>query len=107
MTLTAPVIAVRDGLATVGIGYGDGVPSSAAGVQVSLEGVRHRVVSVQLDVLTVDTGKTIVRTGDTAILFGSGTDGEPTLQEWADALGTIGEEIVTRLSPRIRRRFLE
>lgn len=108
MTLTAPVIAVRDGVATVGIGYGDGVPSSAAGlVQVSLEGVRHRVVSVQLDQLTVDTGKAIVREGDTAVLFGSGTDGEPTVQEWADKLGTIGEELVTRLSPRIRRRFLE
>ena len=107
MTLTAPVIAVRDGLATVGIGYGDGVPSSAAGVQVSLEGVRHRVVSVQLDQLTVDTGEAIVRTGETAILFGDGTDGEPTVQEWADKLGTIGEELVTRLSPRIHRRFLE
>ena len=108
MTLTAPVIAVRDGLTTVGIGYGDGIPSSAAGlVQVSLGGVCHRVASVELDRLTVETGKTVVRPGDTAILFGSGTGGEPTLQQWADAIGTIGEEIVTRLSPRIRRRFLE
>ena len=108
MTLTAPIIAVRDGLATVGIGYGDGIPSSAANlVQISLDGVRHRVVSVQLDTLTVKTGKAIVRTGDTATLFGDGRHGEPTLQEWADTLGTIGEELVTRLSPRIRRRFRE
>jgi alanine racemase len=41
------------------------------------------------------------------VLFGSGTGGELTLQEWADALGTIGEEIVTRLNPRIPRRFVE
>ena len=108
MTLTAPVIAKEDGLVTLGIGYGDGIPSSAVGtVQVSISGARFEVVSVQLDRLTVDTGDSPIQLGDTAVLFGSGTAAEPTLQEWADQLGTIGEEIVTRLSPRIRRRFLE
>lgn len=108
MTLTAPVIAVRDGLATIGIGFGDGIPSAAAGLlQLSIGGVLHEIVSVQLDRLSVDTGEALVKPGDTAVLFGSGADGEPTLQEWADELGTIGEEIVTRLSPRIRRRFFE
>lgn len=108
MTLTAPVTAVRDGLATVGIGYGDGIPSSAAGtLQVSIDGVPHEIVTVQLDRMTVDIGDALVRPGDPVVLFGSGADGEPTLQEWADELGTIGEEIVTRLSPRIRRRFFE
>jgi alanine racemase len=108
MTLTAPVVAVRDGLATVGIGFGDGIPSAAAGVlQLSIEGRLHDIVSVQLDRLTVNTGEALVRPGDTAVLFGSGAAGEPTLQEWADALDTIGEEIVTRLGPAIRRRFFE
>ena len=108
MTLTAPVTAVRDGLATIRIGYGDGVPTAAAGVlHLSIEGRLYEIVSVQPDHLTVDAGDTLVRPGDTAVLFGGGSDGEPTLQEWADGLGTIGEEIVTRLSPRIRRRFFE
>jgi alanine racemase len=108
MTLTAPVVAVRDGLATVGIGFGDGIPSAAAGVlQLSIEGRLHDITSVQLDRLTVNTGEALVRPGDTAVLFGSGAAGEPTLQEWADALDTIGEEIVTRLGPAIRRRFFE
>jgi alanine racemase len=108
MTLTAPVIAVRDGLATVGIGFGDGIPSAAAGVlQLSIDGRLHEIVAVHIDTLVVETGEALVRSGDTAVLFGSGADGEPTLQEWADELGTIGEEIVTRLSPRIRRRFFE
>jgi alanine racemase len=40
------------------------------------------------------------------VLFGPGSSGEATLQEWGDTLGTIGEEIVTRLSPRIPRRFV-
>ena len=108
MTLTAPVTAMRDGLATVGIGFGDGIPSAAAGVlQLCIGGRLHEIVSVQLDRLTVDTRKALVRPGDTAVLFGSGTDGELTLQDWADALDTIGEEIVTRLSPRIPRRFVK
>ena len=108
MTLTAPVTAVRDGLATVGVGFGDGIPSAAAGVlQLSIGGRLHDIASVQLDCLTVDTGEALVRSGDTAVLFGGGAYGEPTLQEWADELGTIGEEIVTRLGPDIRRRFFE
>ena len=108
MTLTAPVTAVREGLAVIGIGFGDGIPSAAAGVlQLSIEGRLHDIVSVQVDRLTVDTGEALVRSGDTAVLFGSGAHGEPTLQEWADELGTIGEEIVTRLGPDIRRHFFE
>jgi alanine racemase len=107
MTLTAPVVSVSDGLATLAIGYGDGIPSSAAGaMRVAIGGVRHEIVSVELDRIGVDVGTSRVRPADTAVLFGGGTDGEPTLQEWADALGTIGEEIVTRLSPRIPRRYV-
>lgn len=106
MTLTAPVLAVRDGLATVGIGYGDGIPSSAAGVMhVAIDGKPHRIVSVDLETLTVDVGGDQVSPDDSAVLFGGG-DGVPTLQEWGDKLGTIGEEIVSRLSPRIPRRYL-
>lgn len=107
MTLTAPVLAVRDGLATVGIGYGDGIPSSAAGVMhVAIDGKPHRIVSVDLETLTVDVGGDQVSPDDSAVLFGGGGDGVPTLQEWGDKLGTIGEEIVSRLSPRIPRRYL-
>ncbi len=107
MTLTAPVIALYEGLATIAIGYGDGIPSSAAGLlRVSIRGSLCEIASVLLDRLIVDVGERVVRVGDLAVLFGSGLDGEPTLQEWADELGTIGEEIVTRLSPRIPRRFV-
>ncbi len=33
--------------------------------------------------------------GDEAILFGPGTSGEQTAQDWADLLGTIHYEVVT------------
>jgi alanine racemase len=39
-----------------------------------------------------------------AVLFGPGDDGQPTATDWADAIGTINYEIVTRFgSPRVRR----
>lgn len=107
MTLTAPVIAVRDGVATVAIGYGDGILSKAAGrAQLSIGGNRHLIETVSLDRLTVLVGERELRVGETAVLFGGGGRGEPTLQHWADELGTIGEEIVTRLSPLVPRHYL-
>jgi alanine racemase len=107
LTLTAPVYAVRDGIARVAIGFGDGILGSAAGLmEVAINGTRHPIVDVEIDTLRVAIGTTTVSQGDTAVLFGSGSLGEPTLQEWGDRLGTIGEEIVTRLSPRIPRRHI-
>ena len=107
MTLTAPLLAVAGGLATVGLGFGDGIPSSAAGtMRVAIGGRPCEIVTVELGTLT-DVGDAPVRPGDNAVFFGGGADGEPILQEWADELGTIGEEIVTRLSPRIRRVYVE
>ncbi|HLL08927.1 MAG TPA: alanine racemase C-terminal domain-containing protein, partial [Nocardioidaceae bacterium] len=44
--------------------------------------------------------------GDEVVLFGSGEDGEPSAQDWADAAGTISYEIVTRIGPRVARRYV-
>ena len=39
------------------------------------------------------------------LLFGAGDDGEPTAQEWAEVLGTIDYEIVTRIGARVPRAY--
>jgi alanine racemase len=44
-----------------------------------------------------------VAAGDEVLLFGPGDDGEPTAQDWADLLGTIDYEIVTRIGARVPR----
>lgn len=107
MTLTAPVISVEGGRATIPIGFGDGIPSSVFGrVPVALNGVLCDIVGIDVDTITLASGELPVRPGEIATLFGSGAAGEWTLQGWADALDTIGEEIVTRLSPGIRRRYI-
>ena len=40
------------------------------------------------------------------MLFGDGADGGPTADDWARAAGTNNYEIVTRISPRVPRRYL-
>jgi len=40
------------------------------------------------------------------LLFGPGDSGEPTAQEWADALGTISYEIATRFGGRLPISYL-
>ena len=46
-----------------------------------------------------------VAEGDEAILFGPGTAGELTAQNWADLLGTIHYEVVTSPRGRVRRSY--
>ena len=50
-------------------------------------------------------GDLAAEAGDEVILFGPGTDGEPTAQEWADALGTLSYEIVTRFTGKVPRSY--
>ncbi len=51
----------------------------------------------------VDVGDDEVAAGDEVLLFGPGDQGEPTAQDWADLLGTINYEIVTRIGARVPR----
>jgi alanine racemase len=98
-------------LALMPIGYADGVYRALSGrFDVLINGRRRRSVGrVCMDQFVVDLGpgQTGVREGDTAILFGPGTDGEPTAQDWADALDTIHYEVVTSPRGRVTRVFHE
>jgi alanine racemase len=40
------------------------------------------------------------------VLFGPGSSGEPTADDWARACGTIHYEIVTRMGGRLSRRYV-
>jgi alanine racemase len=93
------------GLALVPLGYADGVPRAATNCGPVLLGGRRRTISgrVCMDQFVVDVGADDVQAGDEVVLFGPGTAGEPTAQDWADALGTISYEIVTRVGARVPR----
>jgi alanine racemase len=96
-------------LALLPVGYADGVPrrlgsrpSGVGGMRALVAGQVYPVVGrVCMDQIMVDCGPdadlSAVAEGDEAVLFGPGDRGEPTAQDWADALGTIHYEIVTGL----------
>ncbi|MGZ6827659.1 MAG: alanine racemase [Mycobacteriales bacterium] len=92
-------------LALVPLGYADGVPRAATNTAEVLLGGRRRTVAgtVCMDQFVLDVGDDPVATGDEVVLFGPGYDGEPTAQDWAEALGTIDYEIVTRVGGRVPR----
>ena len=93
-------------LGVVTLGYADGVPRNAnnsAGIYVA--GKRAPIIGrVSMDQFVVDLGTdSSAKTGDEVIVFGDGSQGEYTIDEWAKACGTINYEIVTRIGVRVPR----
>jgi alanine racemase len=96
-------------LALLPIGYADGVFRTLSGrIDVLINGrLRRSVGRICMDQFVVDLGpgQIDVAEGDDAILFGPGTHGEPTAQDWADLLGTINYEVVTSPRGRVTRTY--
>ena len=111
MTLSARVTHLARGRAVFPLGYAQGVPGGAPGVvPVTIDGTRYPVVAVEQNHTVIDVSGQPgagVRLGDCVVVFGRAERGELTLQEWADALGTIGEELVVRVGPDIPRVYLD
>lgn len=100
-------------VATVPIGYADGVPRRLfeVGGHVLIGGTRCSIVGVvTMDQLMVDCGRLgdAVAVGDEVVLIGEqdGPDGAQRIraEDWADSLGTIGYEIVCGIGGRVPRR---
>ncbi len=120
MTLSAQLISVRGiaGGAAVGYGhsfvspgpmrvgivacgYADGYPRHAGtGTPISVDGVRTRVLGrVSMDMLAVDlTPVPQARVGTPVVLWGQGG---PSVDEVAQAAGTIGYELLCAVAPRV------
>jgi alanine racemase len=91
-------------VATVPVGYADGVPRrwSEVGGEVVVGGVRRPVVGViTMDQLMVDCGDVPLGAGDEVELIGPSLSAEA----WGERLGTIGYEIVCGIGPRVPRRY--
>lgn len=91
-------------LALLPLGYADGIPRAGTNrAQVALHGQRCTVSgTVCMDQFVVDVGELPVRVGDAAVVFGRGG---PSAEEMAQACGTIGYELTTRIGSRLAKRF--
>jgi len=98
-------------LALLPVGYADGVYRTLGGrIDALINGrLRRSVGRICMDQFVVDLGpgEPDVAEGDEAILFGPGTSGEPTAQDWADLVGTIHYEVVTSPRGRVVRTYRE
>ena len=96
-------------IATVPMGYADGVPRALGRtkIQVLLNGVPRTIAgTITMDQLMIDCeSDSSVMVGDEVVLIGKQGDHSVTADDWAEALGTIGYEIVCGISPRIFRRY--
>ena len=121
MYLTSEVIAIREiakgetvgygstwtatrpsTIATLAIGYADGYPRlMPSGTPVAINGQRASLVGrVSMDMITVDvTDLDKVTLGDQAEMWGKIVS----INEIADRLGTISYELMTSVTPRVRK----
>jgi alanine racemase len=94
-------------IATVPIGYADGVPRKLweTAQPVLIGGVRRPIAGVvTMDQIMVDCGDDdSIRIGDEVVLFGEQGGESIAVREWAQAVGTNDYEIVCGISPRIKR----
>lgn len=124
MTLTGALIAVRDidagesvgyggtwvaqrpsRIGTVSCGYADGYPRTAPpGTEVVIRGQRVPLAGrVSMDMLAVDlTDLPAARLGDAVELWGA----QLPIDELAQACGTIGYELLTKVTGRVPRRYV-
>jgi alanine racemase len=95
-------------VATVPLGYADGVRRGLSNIgEVLIGGKRRPIIgTVTMDQLMVDCGDDAVRPGDEVVLIGGQRDERITAEEWARHLGTIGYEIVCGIGPRVPRRLV-
>ena len=95
-------------LATVGIGYADGVPRLLSGrLSVSIGGqLAPQVGTITMDQLSVDvTDLAQVSVGDTVTLIGNDGEQRLTAQQWAETIGSIPWEIVCGFRQRLPRLY--
>ena len=94
-------------VATVPLGYADGVRRGLDGTDVLVGGRRRPIVgTVTMDQVLVDCGPgSDVAAGDEVVLLGRQGAEAATAEDWAAALGTITYDVLTGIGARVPRRY--
>ena len=101
-SLVATVSAVEDDRVTIELGSFDGLPSTLSGSLVGTPDGPRTLVSVGPTSSIVE-GWPGAEVGAEVVVFGAGAHGEKSATTLAERIDTVGEEILTRLTPRVRR----
>lgn len=104
-TLEADVIEVGEEAVRIGVGSLDGIPSSLrVRATVGTPAGSRQLVGVGgvESLVAAWPGATV---GDAVTIYGPGAAGEVSATDLAELIGTIGEEIALRVSPRVERRY--
>jgi alanine racemase len=95
-------------IATVPIGYGDGIRRALSGrCDLLCGGSRYPLVgAVSMDNVTCDIGpEPAVSIGDRVVVIGADGEEEQTAEQLAHAIGTLNYEIVCGISARVPREY--
>jgi alanine racemase len=96
-------------VATVPLGYADGVPRmlSTVGAEVLVGGRRCPIAgTVTMDQILVDCSPAPgVAVGDEVVLIGRQGTEQVRAEEWAERLGTISYEVLCGIGPRVPRTY--
>jgi alanine racemase len=92
-------------LGVVSMGYADGIQKKKKNAGVFVAGKRAPIIGrISMDQFVVDLGPdSTAVSGDWVIVFGDGSHGEYTADDWGAASLSINYEIVTRIGPRVPR----
>ncbi|WP_324014579.1 alanine racemase [Microbacterium sp. JZ37] len=105
-SLVSEVTAVHGDTVEAGVGSLDGLFSTLAGrMSVGTPAGARRLRAVRETTSTID-GWDGAAVGDEVVLFGAGDRGESTSTTIAEAIGTVGEEPLLRVSPLIPRVYV-
>ncbi len=100
--LRARVIEDRGDDVVIGVGSFHGLPSILAGASIGTPGGMREIVRID-QTRTLVRGWSGARVGDMTTVFGPGDQDEPDATTLAERIGTVGEEIITRLTGTVRR----
>lgn len=100
--LRAEVTGIQGDRAEIAVGALHGLPSTISGVDIGTPAGPRRLLDVG-DHHSLVAGWDGAALGEQVTIFGPGDQGESDATSLAEHVGTVGEEILTRLTPRVHR----
>ena len=94
-------------IATVPVGYGDGLSRQARGARLLVRGLGLPIVGrICMDLVMLDASGSGVQEGDEVVLIGEQRGARRTADDLAAECATISYEVVTGIRERVPRRYL-